>query len=103
MTRLPLILAIDPALSCGWAIGDVGPGGAGLISAGVWSRPASAHPGDRFIALYTNLVRTTELHHAIAQLVYETGFAIANTDRPLERDNKGPRTGFGTPAAVIKK
>ena len=32
----------------------------------------------------------------IAQLVYETGYAIANTDKPLERDNKGPRTGFGT-------
>jgi hypothetical protein len=38
----------------------------------------------------------------IAQLVYETGFAIANTDRVLERDNKGPRTGFGTKAEVIR-
>jgi len=39
----------------------------------------------------------------IAQLVYETGFSIANTERLLERDNKGPRTGFGTKAEVIKK
>jgi hypothetical protein len=39
----------------------------------------------------------------IAQLVYETGFSIANTDRVLERDNKGPRTGFGTKPEVIKK
>jgi Zn-dependent M28 family amino/carboxypeptidase len=39
----------------------------------------------------------------IAQLVYETGFSIANTDRQLERDNKGPRTGFGTKPEVIKK
>src|SRR5207244_3046706 len=39
----------------------------------------------------------------ITQLVYETGFAIANTDRTLERDNLGPRTGFGTRAEVIKK
>jgi len=39
----------------------------------------------------------------IAQLVYETGFSIANTDRVLERDNKGPRTGFGSKAEVIKK
>ena len=39
----------------------------------------------------------------IAQLVYETGFSIANTDRALERDNKGPRTGFGTKAEIIKK
>jgi hypothetical protein len=39
----------------------------------------------------------------ISQLVYETGFSIANTDRVLERDNKGPRTGFGTKAEVIKK
>ncbi|HEV3139070.1 MAG TPA: M28 family peptidase, partial [Vicinamibacterales bacterium] len=38
----------------------------------------------------------------IAQLVYETGFAIANSDRALERDNQGPRTGFGTKAEVIK-
>jgi Peptidase family M28 len=39
----------------------------------------------------------------IAQLVYETGFSIANTDRVLVRDNKGPRTGFGTKAEVIRK
>lgn len=29
----------------------------------------------------------------VAQLVYETGFAIASTDRVLERDNRGPRAG----------
>ena len=39
----------------------------------------------------------------IAQLVYQSGFSIANTDRVLERDNKGPRAGFGTKAEVIKK
>jgi len=39
----------------------------------------------------------------ISQLVYETGFSIANTDRVLERDNLGPRTGFGSKAEVIKK
>jgi len=38
----------------------------------------------------------------IAQLVYETGFSIANTDRVLERDNKGPRTGFGTKPEILK-
>jgi hypothetical protein len=37
----------------------------------------------------------------IAQLVYETGFSIANSERMLERDNKGPRTGYGTNAEVI--
>lgn len=31
----------------------------------------------------------------ITQLVYETGFSLANTDRVLERDNKGPRSGKG--------
>ena len=36
----------------------------------------------------------------IAQLVYETGFSIANTERILERDNKGPRTGFGAKATA---
>jgi hypothetical protein len=39
----------------------------------------------------------------IAQLVYETGFSIADTDRVLTRDNKGPQTGFGSKAEVIKK
>jgi len=39
----------------------------------------------------------------IAQLVYETGFSIANTDRTLERDNKGARTGFGSKAEVLSK
>lgn len=39
----------------------------------------------------------------ITQLVYETGFSIANTDKVLERDNKGPRTGFGSKPEVIKK
>ncbi len=39
----------------------------------------------------------------IGQLMYESGFAIASTDKVLERDNKGPRVGFGTKAEVIKK
>lgn len=39
----------------------------------------------------------------IAQLVYQTGFAIANTDRALERDNLGPRTGFGSKAEILRK
>jgi hypothetical protein len=38
----------------------------------------------------------------IAQLVYQTGYAIANSERVLERDNKGPRTGFGSKAEVIR-
>jgi len=38
----------------------------------------------------------------IAQLVYETGFSIANSDRVLERDNRGPRTGFGSKADLLK-
>ena len=39
----------------------------------------------------------------IAQLVYESGFSIANSERTLERDNKGPRAGFGAKAEVLKK
>jgi len=39
----------------------------------------------------------------IAQLIYQAGFAVANTEQPLERDNKGPRTGFGTKPEIIKK
>lgn len=39
----------------------------------------------------------------ITQLVYQTGFSVANTDKVLERDNKGPRSGYGTKAEIIKK
>jgi hypothetical protein len=39
----------------------------------------------------------------IAQLVYETGFSLANTDRVLVRDNKGPRTGFASKAEIIPR
>jgi hypothetical protein len=39
----------------------------------------------------------------IAQLIYEVGFSIANTDRVLDRDNKGSRTGFASKAAIIMK
>jgi hypothetical protein len=38
----------------------------------------------------------------IAQLVYETGFSIANTDRTLERDNKGPRSGKAFEGKLLK-
>lgn len=39
----------------------------------------------------------------IGQLMYESGYAIAATDRVLERDHKGPRVGFGSKAEVIRK
>ena len=39
----------------------------------------------------------------IGQLMYESGFAIAATERVLDRDNKGPRVGFGSKAEVIRK
>ncbi len=39
----------------------------------------------------------------VAQLVYEIGFSVANTDRVLERDNKGPRAVKGSPAEIIKR
>jgi hypothetical protein len=34
--------------------------------------------------------------------VYPSGYSIANSERALERDNKGPRTGFGSKAEVIR-
>ena len=39
----------------------------------------------------------------IAQLVYEASFSIANSERELERDNKGARTGYGSKAEVLAK
>ena len=38
----------------------------------------------------------------VAQLVYQAGFAVAQSEANLVRDNKGPRTGFGTSAQVIR-
>jgi hypothetical protein len=38
--------------------------------------------------LFPKLVR-------IAQFIYQSGFAIANSDRVLQRDNRGPRAGKG--------
>ena len=38
----------------------------------------------------------------IAQLVYEIGFNAANTDKALERDNKGPRSGRGFEGRIRK-
>ena len=38
----------------------------------------------------------------ITRLVYGTGFAVADRERPLVRDNKGPRTGFGSSAELLK-
>jgi hypothetical protein len=32
----------------------------------------------------------------VAQLVYETGWRVADLERPIERDNRGPRAGRGT-------
>ena len=37
----------------------------------------------------------------VAQLVYQAGFAVAQSESTLVRDNKGPRTGFGTGAEII--
>ncbi len=45
--------------------------------------------------LFPKLVR-------IAQVIYQAGFAVANSERTLERDNKGPRSGKGF-EGVIKK
>ena len=39
----------------------------------------------------------------IAQLVYESGFSIANSERALERDNKGPRAGLGAKSEILAK
>src|SRR6185436_6344664 len=45
--------------------------------------------------LFTKLV-------SIAQLVYQTGFNIANTDKVLVRDNLGPRSGKGFEGKIKK-
>jgi Zn-dependent M28 family amino/carboxypeptidase len=53
-------------------------------------------PGDQVEKiLFPKLVR-------IAQMVYEAGFAAANSDRTLVRDNLGPRTGRGWSGPIKK-
>jgi Zn-dependent M28 family amino/carboxypeptidase len=39
---------------------------------------------------------------SIAQLVYQTGFNAANTDKVLNRDNLGPRSGRGFQGTIKK-
>ena len=38
----------------------------------------------------------------IAQMAYEAGFAVANREKPLVRDNLGPRTGKGHTGKIVK-
>ncbi len=38
----------------------------------------------------------------IAQLIYQAGFSVANTDRVLDRDNRGPRAGVGFSGPITK-
>ena len=38
----------------------------------------------------------------IAQMVYEAGFAVASREKPLVRDNLGPRTGKGHNGKIVK-
>ncbi|HEY3175660.1 MAG TPA: hypothetical protein VGK94_07855 [Candidatus Polarisedimenticolia bacterium] len=74
MTRLPLILAIDPAISCGWAVGDAGAGAGGLQRSGAWKlADPKDHPGQRFARLAA-LIREVHLTTPISLVVYESGF-----------------------------
>jgi hypothetical protein len=38
----------------------------------------------------------------VAQLVYQTGFAVADTDKTLQRDNRGARSGKGFSGRIAK-
>ena len=38
----------------------------------------------------------------ITQMVYQAGFSVANTERTLTRDNKGPRAGRGFAGRIDK-
>ena len=39
----------------------------------------------------------------IAQFIYQSGFAIANSENTLERDNRGPRAGKGFAGGTLGK
>jgi hypothetical protein len=58
------------------------------------------HPDYHRVSDEVSKIRFDKLAR-VAQLVYQTGFAVADRERPLVRDNKGPRTGFGSPAEVL--
>jgi Zn-dependent M28 family amino/carboxypeptidase len=38
----------------------------------------------------------------VAQLIYQTGFAVADTEKSLQRDNRGPRSGKGFSGRIMK-
>jgi len=56
VTVLPTIIAIDPAASTGWAVGDYGPGASGLLVSGSVPLVTAGHVGARFASL-EDLVR----------------------------------------------
>jgi Holliday junction resolvasome RuvABC endonuclease subunit len=73
--RLPSILGIDPATSCGWAVGDYGPGAAGLTASGTWDLSiGNRHPGDRFLALRAHAARVIETYRPVRLICYENPF-----------------------------
>jgi hypothetical protein len=60
------------------------------------------HPDYHRVTDTVDKIRLPKLAR-VAQLVYRTGYAIADREQALERDRKGPRTGFGSKAAPLEK
>jgi hypothetical protein len=58
------------------------------------------HPDYHRVSDEVSRIRFDKLAR-VTQLVYRTGFAVADRELPLVRDNKGPRTGFGSPAEAL--
>ena len=59
------------------------------------------HPDYHRVSDSVDKIRFDKLAR-VTQLVYQSGFALANGEKALTRDNKGPRTGFGSPAEMLK-
>ena len=73
--RPQAIIGIDPAISCGWCVGDVGRPAA-IRESGTWNLEprGSKHPGIRYQRLRSELRLLGSCHAPLALIVYESGF-----------------------------
>lgn len=73
--RPPAIIGIDPAISCGWCVGDVGRPAAIRMS-GTWDLEprGSEHPGTRYARLRMELRLLGLDYSPLELIVYESSF-----------------------------
>jgi len=71
---LPTIIAIDPAASTGWAVGDYGAGASGLLAWGCHHLTTAGHVGWRFASLEDLVKETLRRFPQTVALAWERAF-----------------------------